>query len=60
MPIGTLPANVPTFLQFVTEAMRNRGFDDYVGPRLRVDVNQNGAPHGRRWSLQWDEPKHPL
>eukprot|EP00969_Alexandrium_andersonii_P210061 9279743-Alexandrium_andersonii.AAC.1 len=60
MPIGTLPANVDTFLRFVAEAMHNRGFDDYVSPRLRVEVNRNGVPHGRRWSLQWEEPKHSL
>eukprot|EP00969_Alexandrium_andersonii_P197539 8726200-Alexandrium_andersonii.AAC.1 len=60
MPIGTLPANVDTFLRFVAEAMRNRGFDDCVSPRLHMEVNRNGVSHWRSWSLQWAEPKHSL
>eukprot|EP00969_Alexandrium_andersonii_P348796 15422123-Alexandrium_andersonii.AAC.1 len=60
MPLGTRPTNVANFLRFVTEAMLNRGFGDYVSPRSHMEVNRNGVPHGRRWSLQWGEPRHSL
>eukprot|EP00969_Alexandrium_andersonii_P225295 9950709-Alexandrium_andersonii.AAC.1 len=60
MPLGTLPTRVPLFLQFVSEALRNRGFDRYVDPRLTMDVNRNRVPHGRRWSLHWDDPENSL
>eukprot|EP00969_Alexandrium_andersonii_P178025 7872209-Alexandrium_andersonii.AAC.1 len=60
MPIGALPTNVPIFLRSVEQAMHDRGFNDYTSPRLHMEINRNGVPHGQRWSLSWQEPRHSL
>eukprot|EP00969_Alexandrium_andersonii_P220688 9746519-Alexandrium_andersonii.AAC.1 len=40
--------------------MQARGFMDYTSPQLHMEVNRNGAPYNRTWSLSWTEPRHSL
>eukprot|EP00969_Alexandrium_andersonii_P259117 11456962-Alexandrium_andersonii.AAC.1 len=60
MPIGELPALVPAFVQYVLSSLQGRGFHQYVSPRVHWEVNRRGAPHSRRWGVNWDSPENAL